>query len=177
MPAGSLRLEHLSRAEHERRERRRAIDVTSERWKERRRRNKGGLQAFSPRISKSRPVFCKDFQRKLWRFFGISRGYMGPNREKHPFQIFHDFRLLSTAFTAFSRPLSSTRATRVRGRSAVRRHRLRAGVKCLRSRPRSIRIERISLKSTIAQISFSRKINRCRAMSQFEIPSSNRSSV
>ena len=88
MPAGSLRLEHLSRAEHERRERRRAIDVTSERWKERRRRNKGGLQAFSPRISKSRPVFCKDFQRKLWRFCGISRGYMGPNREKHFFQIF-----------------------------------------------------------------------------------------
>ena len=88
IPAGSLRLEHLSRAEPERRERRRAIDVTSERWKERRRRNKGGLQAFSPRISKYRPVFCKDFKRKLWRFCGISRGYMGPNREKHFFQIF-----------------------------------------------------------------------------------------
>src|SRR5277367_4459620 len=54
---------------------------------ERRRRNKGGLQAFSRSFSKSRAVFSKLFQRKLWRFCGISRGYKDPQTEKTPFQI------------------------------------------------------------------------------------------
>ena len=45
--------------------------------KERKRRNKGGLPSFCLSFSKSRPFFAKEFQRKLWRFWGISRGYKG----------------------------------------------------------------------------------------------------
>src|SRR5277367_2433494 len=34
-------------------------------------------QAFLPSLSKSGLFFSKDFQRKLWRFWGISRTYKG----------------------------------------------------------------------------------------------------
>src|SRR5271168_770278 len=40
-------------------------------------RNDGGLQSFFASFSKSRLFSSKDFQRKLWRFCGISRGYKG----------------------------------------------------------------------------------------------------
>src|SRR5271156_4830110 len=48
----------------------------------------GSLQAFLPRISKSRPVFAKDFQRFLWRFCVISRGYRSSKPYFVSFQIF-----------------------------------------------------------------------------------------
>jgi hypothetical protein len=40
----------------------------------RKRRNKGGLQAFSPSFSKLPSVISKLFRRKLWWFCEISRG-------------------------------------------------------------------------------------------------------
>ena len=59
-------------AEPERSERRLAIDVTSETWKERRRRNKGGLQPFSPMISKSLArIIPKKALAVLWYIKGL----------------------------------------------------------------------------------------------------------
>ena len=46
------------------------------------------LQAFYPHISKSRPVFAKLFQRIVWRFCGISKGYPMGKPKKIAFQIF-----------------------------------------------------------------------------------------
>jgi len=46
------------------------------------------LQAFYPHISKSRSVFAELFQRILWRFCGISKGYTMGKPKKIAFQIF-----------------------------------------------------------------------------------------
>jgi hypothetical protein len=46
------------------------------------------LQAFYPHISKSRSVFAELFQRILWRFCGISKGYTIGKPKKFAFQIF-----------------------------------------------------------------------------------------
>jgi hypothetical protein len=103
MPAGSLRLEHLSRAEHERRERRRAIDVTSERWKERRRRNKGGLQSFFSKDFQISACFLQGFPKKALAVLWYIKGLHGSKPGKASFPNFSrlppPFRRISAFFT------------------------------------------------------------------------------
>src|SRR5271154_1028979 len=60
----------------------------------RRRRNYGGPPNLIASLSKSRPFFSKLFQRKLWRFCGISKSYKDPRPKKTFFQVFRDVRPL-----------------------------------------------------------------------------------
>ena len=70
----------------------------------RRRRDEGGFQAFSPSFSKSRLFLSKLFQRKLWRFYGISMGCK-PSKPKVSLpKYFRDVRLLSAVFPTTLRP-------------------------------------------------------------------------
>jgi hypothetical protein len=84
---------------------------------ERRRRNKGGFQAFSPSLSKSRLFLSKLFQRKLWRFCGISMGCKPSKPKVSLSKYFRDVRLLSAVFSTTLRPFRPPFAV---WRSAVR---------------------------------------------------------
>ena len=69
----------------------------------RRRRNNGAPPCIFPSISKIRLVFAKLFQRKLWRFCGISTGCKPPDPTMTFLQIFRRSRLPSALFPPPSR--------------------------------------------------------------------------
>jgi hypothetical protein len=59
-----------------------------------------GLQALFASFSKSTPVCAKHFQRKLWRFYGNSKGYKGSKPEKYISKYFRRPALVLDAFSA-----------------------------------------------------------------------------
>jgi hypothetical protein len=71
---------------------------------ERRRRNKGGFQAFSPSLSKSRLFLSKLLQRKLWRFCGVSTGCKPSKPKVSLSKYIRAVRLLSAVVPTTLRP-------------------------------------------------------------------------
>ena len=84
-------------------------------------RNKGEIQRFIASFSKTRLFFSKHFQRKLWRFCGISRGCKGSKSNRSNSKLLLRASLLSASFPTPSRRIPPTPAVRARGCSAVRR--------------------------------------------------------
>src|SRR5271169_6351661 len=77
--------------------------IPFERAASRRRRNNGAPPCIFPSISKLRLVFANLFQRKLWRFCGISTGCKPPDPTMTFLQIFRRSRLPSALFPPPSR--------------------------------------------------------------------------
>ena len=78
-------------------------------------RNKGELQRFIASFSKTRLFFSKHFQRKLWRFCGISRGCKGSKSNRSISKFLRRASLLSASFPT---PYAAFRQSRRRGTRA-----------------------------------------------------------
>src|SRR5271156_6875976 len=70
-----------------------------------------GLTSFLAGFSKSRLFCSKDFQRKFWRFCGISRAYKGKKSKVSTSKLFRTGTLLLDTFSAPSGRFPPIRAT------------------------------------------------------------------
>src|SRR5271155_4912484 len=89
------------------------------------RRNEGRPPSFLASFSKTRMFLSKDFQRNLWRFCAISRGYKGSKPKEPTSKFFAGGGLLSDAPSGPFGRFPPARAARGRARSAEDRERFR----------------------------------------------------
>src|SRR5271163_3923395 len=99
------------------------------------RRNDGGPPSFGQAFPKTRVFWSKDFQRNLWRFCAISRGYKGSKPKEPTSKLFRRAGLLLDAFPptrATFRQVAQRGVERVRteDRERFRREWRRAGSSC-----------------------------------------------
>jgi hypothetical protein len=87
------------------------------------RRNEGRPPSFLASFSKTRMFLSKDFQRNLWRFCAISKGYKGYKPKEPTSKSFRRAGLLSDSLSAPSGRFPPSRAARGQARSAEDRER------------------------------------------------------